>query len=207
MERIQVVVSRGQLPEWLGAIFTGYGSGYGDGSGYGYGDGYGDGSGDGSGDGYGSGYGSGSGDGSGYGDGYGDGSGDGSGYGSGYGYGEKEAPNYKTLFEQQQKGWPEAVQSRIKAVLSDCSALAFWRSDKKGLPSNSGDRSITPAAIGVVHEVKGNLRICSNGLHATVAPEKWEGERVWVVALFGEIQWKDDKCAAMKREILAEIQL
>jgi hypothetical protein len=64
-----------------------------------------------------------------------------------------------------------------------------------------------PAAIGVVHETNGSLKICSNALHATIDPDQWEGDRVWVVALFGEVQWQGDKVGALKREILAEIQL
>ncbi len=247
MEFCKVVVLRGEIPDWAGAINTGsgdgagygygdgygygsgagygYGAGYGSGDGAGYGDGYGYGSGagygygDGAGYGYGDGYGYGSGDGAGYGYGdgygYGYGSGDGAGYGygsgdgAGYGYGSgKETQNYKILFEQQLNGWPEAVQSRLQELELDATAIAFWRSDSKGLPSNGGSEEITPAAPGVVHELTGSLKICtSRGLHATMDPDKWEGERLWVVALFGEVQWQEDKCAALKREILAEIQL
>jgi hypothetical protein len=36
-------------------------------------------------------------------------------------------------------------------------------------------------------------------------PSKWKGERVWLVALFGEVQGDDEKMCALKREILGEI--
>ena len=36
-------------------------------------------------------------------------------------------------------------------------------------------------------------------------PDSWKGERLWVVALYGEMQWREDKCAALKREIIGEI--
>jgi hypothetical protein len=36
-------------------------------------------------------------------------------------------------------------------------------------------------------------------------PTKWKGERLWVVALYGEIQRQDDKFAALKRTIICEI--
>jgi hypothetical protein len=38
-------------------------------------------------------------------------------------------------------------------------------------------------------------------------PDEWKGERLWVVALYGEVQFEGDKCAALKREILGEIPL
>jgi hypothetical protein len=58
---------------------------------------------------------------------------------------------------------------------------------------------------GLVEIVAGPLEICTHhALHATRLPPKWEGERVWVVALFGEIQEQDDKLGALQREILGE---
>jgi hypothetical protein len=39
-------------------------------------------------------------------------------------------------------------------------------------------------------------------------PEKWKGERLWVVALFGELQFADDdKVGALEREIIGEIEM
>ena len=40
--------------------------------------------------------------------------------------------------------------------------------------------------------------------HATLIPPKWKGERVWLVALIGEIAGDDEKYWALEREILGE---
>ena len=169
-------VLQGTPPSDLGSgSGDGYGSGSGSGDGYGSGYGYGDGSGDG----YGYGYGSGSGDG--YGSGYGDGYGYGYGYGSGDGY------------------W----QAILAPHAREGATLAFWKSDKRGRPSNGGRSTV--AAIGLVEELPPPLSICSRGFHATLDPAKWKGDRLWIVALYGEIQTEDDKLCALKREFVAEI--
>ena len=176
---------RGVFPEW---VSSGSGSGDGDGSG----------SGSGSGDGDGSGSGSGYGDGSGSGSGYGSGDGSGYGYGSGSGY-------WRRLFEMVSAQWPEVSRSLLQAAMTEATTIAFWRSDKTGKPANGG--MAPPVAVGDVHEITGPLRLCSAGaLHATMRPEKWQGERLWVVALYGEVAFEDDKCGALKRQILGEIK-
>jgi hypothetical protein len=149
--------------------------------------------------GYGSGYGSGSGSGSG--SGYGDGDGYGSGYGSGSGYWFHRFKEFLDL-------------PRVRALLDDPAvSFGYWRSDKKGRPSNHDHDSkcgpnCTPVSAGVVQEIPGPLEICTRrALHATLNPEKWQGERLWLVALFGEVQTSDDKLGALKREILAEVQV
>src|ERR1051326_1680433 len=135
------------------------------------------------------------GDGSGYGDGYGSGDGDGSGDGYGSGY-------WRYVFESC-LSWP-----RVKQLVADPDvSFGFWKSDTDGLPKNGGKWS-EPVRPGMVQEIAGPLNICSSrALHATVEPEKWEGERVWLVALFGETQRQEDKMGALKREILGEITL
>ena len=211
---------RGVIPEWVNKTFSGDGYGYGYGYGYGDGDGSGDGYGSGSGSGYGSGYGygsgSGSGSGSGYGSGYGDG--DGSGYGSGYGYGDGYGDGYGsgygsgygywfTIFEMSKSSWNKEQISRFNDLSASASTLAFWKSDKKGLPSNGGLAPL-PAYVGKIEEISGPLEICTkHALHATMDPGKWKGERLWVVALFGEVQQQNDKFGALKREIIAEIKI
>ena len=147
------------------------------------------GSGDGYGYGYGSGYGSGSGSGYGYGYGYGSGYGDGD--DSGYGYG---------------------VVALARKLLSSCkfaadSFIALWLSDKDGKPANGG--ICTEAArVGLIQETKGPLSLCNPGtLHATLHPAKWKGDRVWIVAMHGELAFGDNKIGALKREILAEVKL
>jgi len=183
----------------------GYGDGYGDGSGSGYGYGYGDGSGSGdgdgsgsgSGDGYGSGYGDGYGDGSGYGYGYGDGDGDGDGSGSGYGDGSGSGSG---------DGYWRLIAARFAAEWEHVKGfIAFWKSDKDGLPSNGGHETDN-ARPGLVRTISGPLEICTRrALHGTLSPDKWKGERLWIVALRGEIQGQDDKVGALEREIICEV--
>jgi len=159
---------------------SGYGDGYGDGYGSGYGDGYGDGDGDGSGYGYGSGSGYGSGDG--YGSGYGDchGDGDGSGYGSGY--------------------WNATL-----AAYRSTGVLAYWRSDAAGRPCNGGYGE--GVEVGTVQETTGPLALGGHDtMHATLAPEQWHGDRLWVVAMHGPVVCSGDKIGALKREIIAEVK-
>ena len=118
------------------------------------------------------------------------GSGSGYGYGYGYGYDDGYGDGYWTAVLEQR---PEKTTGR----------LAFWRSSKDGTPSNGG--SGTVARVGLIEEQRGPLKICSHGYHATLDPGKWNGERLWIVALHGEIQQEDDKLCALKREFLAEI--
>ena len=57
-----------------------------------------------------------------------------------------------------------------------------------------------------MQETKGPLRLCENGtLHATYNPYEWKGDRLWLVALIGEVKREGDKLGALKREILADI--
>ncbi len=156
-------------------ICSGDGYGSGDGSGYGYGAGYGSGDG--------SGYGSGSGDGS--------GDGDGDGPGSGYGDGDRSAlAGFRVL---------------IPAVaLSDPRVLALWKSAPDGQPANGGQRG-EAARVGLRQRVDGPLELCRPGsLHATLEPWRWKGERLWIVALGGEVIGNAEKMAALDREIIAE---
>ena len=121
------------------------------------------------------------------GDGDGSGSGDGDGDGSGY--------------------WLQVARKQFPRISKiDGSVIAFWKSDKDGLPINGGDRSQT-ATAGLLQEVPGPLRICTDhALHATMKPEKWKGERLWIVALYGEVMWQEDKVAALRREIIGEVE-
>ncbi len=211
---MEPVILRGE-PAKLASLF-GSGSGYGDGSGYGYGSGSGDGSGYGYGSGYGSGdgdgdgSGDGDGDGSGYGDGYGSGSGDGYGYGDGDGSGDGDGYGYgdgsywKATIPHLAAKWPANQQSRLSAAVDSGATIAFWRSDKRGLPSNGGGK-IEAAAPGVIHTSPGPLQTCHSGtLHATLVPPKWNGERWWIVALHGEVVGDAEKFGCLKREILGE---
>ena len=144
-------------------------------------------------------YGSGSGDGSGYGYGYGYGYGSGYGSGSGYGYGEywlAAIPGFTATWTSQQR-------ARLDVARSHGARLAYWRSNKDGTPANGGTGGARKA--GDVERIPGPLRLCGGGaLHATETPPKWEGKRVWIVALFGEVLDDGDKLGALHREILGE---
>ena len=151
-------------------------------------------------------YGYGSGNGSGYGYGSGSGYGYGSGSGDGYGYGDGDGSKeyWLATIDYFAPKWPEAIRSRLAALQAQGATLAFWRSDSQGQPANNGGR-IEAAAPGVVHTAPGPLAVCNPGtLHATVIPPKWKGSRWWIVAMLGEVQWQDDKCGALKREIIGE---
>lgn len=61
--------------------------------------------------------------------------------------------------------------------------------------------------VGLVQEVPGPIEVCTaHALHVTYRPSRWKGERLWVVALYGEVQTQKDKLGALKREIPAEIK-
>jgi hypothetical protein len=185
-----VVVLRGAVSDF----FEGSGSGYGYGSGDGYASGYGDGSGDGSGDGYASGY--------------GDGSGDGSGYGYGSGYGSGDGGGDEKIY------WTAALATYLSRAAADCrerldaaravgATIAYWRSNSEGRASNGGRND--PVHAGLIETTDGPLNLCTKrALHATLQPRKWKGERLWVVALHGEVKDGGDKMGALKREILFE---
>jgi hypothetical protein len=220
----QTNMIRGELPAWA-ASGSGSGSGDGYGSGYGYGDGsgsgsgygYGSGSGSGSGYGYGygygygSGYGSGSGDGYGYGYGDGDGSGYGYGYGSGYGYGygsgygsgSGSGSYWLACIPYFAAKWTDAQRARLRELQESGAKICYWRSDEEGRACNGGSNK--PVTPGTVEKITGPLQLCTRkALHATLIVPKWTGERVWVVALIGEVQGDEEKFGALQREIIGE---
>src|SRR5581483_11449688 len=91
------------------------------------------------------------------------------------------------------KKWLAAQQARLAELMQAGVAIAFWRSDKSGQPSNGGKR-MEQAAPGVIHTAPGPLNLCHSGtLHATLLPPKWQGERWWVVALHGEVVGDEEK--------------
>jgi hypothetical protein len=189
----------------------GYGYSYGDGDGYGYGSGDGNGYGDGYGSSYGygynsgSGYGDGSDSGSGYGDGSGSGYGDGCGSISGSGYGDGYGDNEYWLAAMVSyiKRCPTSEQVRFYSLKNDEGVtLAYWKSNKDGTPANGGKEFM--AQVGLVQEVPGPLKLCtSHALHGTLSPDKWGGNALWIVALFGDVQVEETKMGALKREIVA----
>jgi len=101
--------------------------------------------------------------------------------------------------------WTTEQQTRLSDLMKDpLVTISYWCSDQHGYPANGG--SSEPVYAGFIQEISGPLEICTpNALHATTFPHKWKGCRVWIVALFGEVQKEGDKLGALKREILGEI--
>ena len=82
--------------------------------------------------------------------------------------------------------------------------MALWKSTREGKPANGG--ALDAVKVGDMHAASGPLRLCNAGtLHATFNPDKWRGERLWIVAMYGEIAVDSDKIGALKREIVAEV--
>ena len=135
------------------------------------------------------------GDGSGYGSGSGSGYGSGDGYGDGYGFGS----GYEYLLAIADS-IPRAAELRQAGA-----TIGFWRSGADGRASNGGHHAKS-VEVGTIEEIRGPLKICTkNALHATNAPWKCEGERLWIVALFPPVQEQDDKYGSLRREIIQEI--
>ena len=101
--------------------------------------------------------------------------------------------------------WPLDRRNRLAAMRQQGATVAFWKSGSNGRPCNGG--SGDPVAPGLVQEAPGPLRqeCGENQLHATYLPHKWKGERLWVVAMVGDVVHDDDKMWGLKREIIAEV--
>jgi len=150
----------------------------------------GDGSGDGSGYGYGS-YGGGSGDGYGY------------GYGSGYGYGDGSGDGdyWKFVLNSFLDG--DKMEKALSLEEKGC-CLSFWRSRVDGSPANGGRSK--PVTEGDIQEESGPLELCEAGtLHSTLIPTKWQGSRIWIVAMYPPFIGEPKKYGSLKREIICEV--
>ena len=129
--------------------------------------------------------------------------GDGYGYGAGAGYGDGDGDYWRAAVSVYSHSWTEDQRARLAAVKKAGATIAYWRSDAAGHPANGG--SAPAVTIGTVQEERGPLNLCERGtLHATLLPARWQGERLWVVALHGEVVGDDEKMGALKREILGE---
>ena len=149
------------------------------------------------------GYGDGSGSGSGSGDGYGDGYG--YGYGSGYGSGSGSVDKayWFATIPGFAANWSDHQKERLQTLYREGAVIAFWLSDEKGKPCNGGLG--VPVMPGHVDEESGPLKLCSCGtVHATLLPQKWKGDRWWIVALIGEVASDDDKYGGLRREVIGE---
>jgi len=203
-------VNDGSWDERGGWCRDGYGDGYGGWYIDGYGDGYGYGNryweGDVGENGYaecGCGYGSG------YGHGYGDGDGYGNGFGGWYGYGGDDGNgNGDGLISAD---WLVALArclptSHVSDLLSQGCTLALWRSGSQGQAVNGGDSTLI-RDIGTIETSDGPLELCRPGtLHGAVDCATWEGEKLWLVALYPPVVTDGGgKFGSLKREILCSL--
>jgi hypothetical protein len=102
--------------------------------------------------------------------------------------------------------WSDAQRARLEELKALGAKICFWRSNKNG-DAMRGKR-IESAAPGVVHTVQGPLELCTDrALHATLIPPRWDGDRLWIVALKGEIAGDDEKYGALEREIIGEVSI
>ena len=132
-----------------------------------------------------------------YGDGSGDGDGDGYGSGDGSGYGEIDLEFSQLLAAHLGK------KAAPKLAKEKC-VFAYWKSKRDGSPANGGSGGVRKA--GDVEEIKGPLKLCGPGaLHATHHLQSWSGEKLWLVALHGEVGVNSDKIGALKRTIICEV--
>jgi hypothetical protein len=102
-------------------------------------------------------------------------------------------------------GWTDAQREHLVRCIERGDRITYWCSDAHGRPANggSGDGSVWP---GMGQEVDGPLHPCTeHALHATDEPHRWCGSRVWVVALVGQIVSDEQKCCALRREIIGEV--
>src|SRR6516164_5209841 len=125
------------------------------------------------------------------------------GYGYGYGSGDGSKEYWSSLIAHFASKWDSATKTALEAAQKAGHTIAYWRSDAKGKPCNGGDgEAVKP---GLVQKISGPLQLCGNrALHATAIPPQWKGERIWIVALSGEVKWDGDKCGALCREIIGE---
>jgi hypothetical protein len=102
-------------------------------------------------------------------------------------------------------------QATVRKLLRDKRVtLAYWCSDAQGRPANHKlgytEAHKWTAKPGLIQRVKGPLEPCSGrALHATLAPHRWAGVRVWLVAMWDAIEVNEMKLAALKRMIVAEV--
>jgi hypothetical protein len=97
---------------------------------------------------------------------------------------------------------PDARRAHAKELMRTGAKIAYWRSGKDARPSNGGRSD----PVDTVQKIEGPLKICTEkALHATYRLDKWQGDRIWLVALKGEVVEQEDKLGALEREILAEL--
>jgi hypothetical protein len=99
--------------------------------------------------------------------------------------------------------WTDTQHARLKALQAEGAVIAYWGSDAQGKPCNGGrGKAVSP---GHIDTEKGPLVLCERGtLHATHIPPRWKGDRLWVVALTGDVVGDAEKFGALSREVIGE---
>jgi uncharacterized protein YjbI with pentapeptide repeats len=104
--------------------------------------------------------------------------------------------------------WTKRQVRNLNKAVQEGATIAFTLTGPEGEPYNGGKSPRDQyARQGLVQESKGPFKLCQPGVfHATLEPHRWRGSRVWIVALYGEIQREGDfKLGALKREFIGEI--
>jgi hypothetical protein len=100
------------------------------------------------------------------------------------------------------------VQSLNKAI-REGATIAFTLTGPDGEPCNGGTSLPEGyARPGLVQKYECPLGLCQPGVfHATLEPHKWNGSRVWIVALYGKVECEANtyKLGALKREFIGEV--
>jgi hypothetical protein len=56
-----------------------------------------------------------------------------------------------------------------------------------------------------LYTIKGQIKICQNGIHLTYRPDKWEGTRIFIAETRTKIEEEDDKFVCRSAKLLKEL--
>jgi hypothetical protein len=98
-------------------------------------------------------------------------------------------------------GWSIQQRDHLNYLIEQNATIAYWCCDAYDRPANGG-KSSQSAFPGMIERIDGPLLLSSKALHATFAPHKWNGCKVWVVGLMGKVQRKDDEVGSLHREFV-----
>ena len=56
-----------------------------------------------------------------------------------------------------------------------------------------------------LYTIKGQIKICQNGIHLTYRPNKWEGTRIFIAETRTKIEEEDDKFVCRSAKLLKEL--
>jgi len=100
--------------------------------------------------------------------------------------------------------WTDRQIALLERLDRQRAVFCYWCSDAWGFPSNGGTCTVR-ARPALEQTEPGPMSLCERGtLHATREPHRWQGVRVWVVALLGDVVEQDHKLGALKRVFVGE---